>query len=373
MRVRHAKSGFRPLTDLMLLPEYHQAGLHEWHSGQYFPSLFVDTVDDFLGLVRGVTKELAEEIGTTEDRLIALYNAAMAAAMPSMTADVLDKQMEYTYAFGMELTAPPAQVKVEVEWESEGPLAGQSSVATTAATPGIDVSLIDGHMLPIRDQGDRGTCVAFATVAVLEYMYHRIHNAPRDLSEQYLYWNIKRTDGYQREGTWLEYAFPRAHGDGVCQEYLWPYEPDKRPDDLTHGNPPNAQDCTSDARRHTFSQVIRLRDYRQPEAIKNQLRQGRPVAVAIPVFKTWLNSPTARLAVNIQMPLQSDRFAIGGHAIVLVGFAEEPRVPGGGYFLVRNSWGGNRWGSMSPFGPGFGIIPYDYIERFNADAWTGIV
>jgi hypothetical protein len=356
----------------MSLPEYHQAGLHEWHSQQYFPSLSVDTVEDFLGLIRGATKELAAEVGTTEDKLIALYNSAMAAAMPSMTTDVLDRAMKYTYALGMELTAPLAEVGVELGWEAEGPLPGQFTSNITMVPPGLRVSLIDEHMPPIRDQGERGTCVAFATVAVLEYTHHRTHAIHQDLSEQYLYWNIKRTDSYPWEGTWLEFAFPLARRDGVCREELWPYEPDNRPNDLSHGDPPNIQACTSDSSQHAFTRVIRLRDHRRPEAIKDQLRQGRPVAVAIPVFKTWYANPTARLSGNILMPLRSDRFAVGGHAIVLVGFEEDSDAPGGGYFAVRNSWG-DRWGTASPLGPGYGTVPYAYIEQFNADSWTGVV
>jgi len=280
----------------------------------------------------------------------------------------LEQAMEKTYALGLELTAAPAEVSVGVGREVEGTLAGEYQPVPAI---GADVSLIDGHMPPIRDQGERGTCVAFATVAVLEYMLHRARGAPQDLSEQYLYWNVKRTDGYSREGTWLEFSFPLARRDGVCRDDLWPYEPDKRPNDLTHGDPPDPQACQLDAPQHTFSRIIRLRDYRQPEAIKNQLRQGRPVSVAIPVFKTWYNNPAARLSGNILMPLRSDRFAVGGHAIVLVGFDEDPTTPGGGYFLVRNSWG-DSWGSASPFGPGYGDVPYAYIERYNGDAWTGV-
>lgn len=366
-----SKLGFRPMTQLMKLPEYRAAGLHEWHSNEYFPSLSVNSVEDFLGLVQGATKELAEEIGTTEEKLSELYNAAMMAQMGSIAEGDVKEALKETYALGVELTAPPEEVRLE--WEAEGPPPGQPPAPPAAELALTVFSLIDSCMPPIRDQGDRGTCVGFATVAVLEYLVCRARGVSQHLSEQYLYWNTKRTDRSPKEGTWLEFAFPLARRDGVCREDLWPYEPDLRPGDLTHGDPPNRTACDADAAGWRFARAVRLRDHRSAEAIKSQLREGRPVAVAIPVFKTWYANPTTRLSGKIILPLQSDRFAIGGHAIALVGYEDDDETPGGGYFLVRNSWGTTKWGKLSPVGPGYGTIPYAYIERLNADAWTGII
>jgi hypothetical protein len=51
---------------------------------------------------------------------------------------------------------------------------------------------------------------------------------------------------------------------------------------------------------------------------------------------------------------------------------EDELEPGGGYFIVRNSWG-EGWARESPFGSGYGYISYGYIQRFNADARTGTI
>ena len=48
----------------------------------------------------------------------------------------------------------------------------------------------------------------------------------------------------------------------------------------------------------------------------------------------------------------------GGHAMLLVGYEDDASYPGGGYFTVRNSWGGN-WGE-----DGYRRISYAYIELF---------
>lgn len=331
----------------------------------------MNTVEEFLGLIRGSTSLLAEELGTTESQLIDLYNAAVVSQLPAMTPQTIEDLLKEEYTFGLSLESPPPAYAMSLAAAPDIEMdTGPSVPVPSAAT--VSVNLINQHMPSIRDQGDRGTCVAFSTCAVMEYMSNSAGKPSQDLSVQYLYWAVKRVDGYPQEGTWLQFSFPVAKKEGTCANALWPYAPNLIPGNLTHGNPPNPAACAVDAVANAFTRAIRIREYRQPEAIRNQLQQGRPVAIAIPVFKSWFDNPSSRLSGKIHLPLGSDRFALSGHAIVLVGYGEDAIQPGGGYFIVRNSWGG-RWGSGSPFGAGYGFIPYDYIERYNADAWTGVV
>ena len=51
-----------------------------------------------------------------------------------------------------------------------------------------------GQMPPIRNQGQRGTCVAFASLAAYEH-YLILLNARRDMSAQFLYCDCKANDG----------------------------------------------------------------------------------------------------------------------------------------------------------------------------------
>ena len=58
----------------------------------------------------------------------------------------------------------------------------------------------------------------------------------------------------------------------------------------------------------------------------------------------------------------------GGHAMLIVGYKDEPLSPGGGYFLVRNSWGKEHgWESKNP---GHVKIPYQYIRNCNEEAFS---
>ena len=94
------------------------------------------------------------------------------------------------------------------------------------------VRLMD-NMPPVRDQGQRGTCVAFATVALREFL----NDCREDLSEQFLYWACKQLDGLPEPGTYIHTAMSALAEYGVCTESIWPYNP-VQTDDEAQGPPP---------------------------------------------------------------------------------------------------------------------------------------
>ena len=51
-----------------------------------------------------------------------------------------------------------------------------------------------------------------------------------------------------------------------------------------------------------------------------------------------------------------------GHAMAIVGFQDDDRTPGGGYFLLRNSW--QPWAWDGVWQAGYGYMPYAYITRY---------
>lgn len=233
-------------------------------------------------------------------------------------------------------------------------------VAVTAAA---QVNLI-GEMPPVRKQGERGTCVAHAALAVAEHRFARM-GAPIDLSEQFLYWDCKQNDGIPtKSGTWLQVAFPLLARDGTCPEINWPYQPLPCPREDC-GPPPSGAIQAALTYRHAIRQVPRG----SVTDIKAELAAGNCVAFSIPVFRSWYRSDLVRATGTINMPVPND-INEGGHAMCLVGYEDSNGLGlGGGRFVLRNSWG-TEWAPQSLHGAGYGSIPYAYIERYCSEAFT---
>lgn len=97
------------------------------------------------------------------------------------------------------------------------------------------------------------------------------------------------------------------------------------------------------------------------------LAAKKPVGISIPVYNSWYSSAQTTKTGAITMRLGSEP-SVGGHAVCLVGYQDSATAPGGGYFIVRNSWG-LTWGSQCVYGAGYGTIPYQYITNENTEAF----
>src|SRR5207249_11867871 len=56
-------------------------------------------------------------------------------------------------------------------------------------------------------------------------------------------------------------------------------------------------------------------------------------------------------------------------AMCIIGYGFDSAFLGGGYFVVRNSWGTD-WARLSPFGPGHGTLPFSYVGHYGWEAYT---
>ncbi len=68
---------------------------------------------------------------------------------------------------------------------------------------------------------------------------------------------------------------------------------------------------------------------------------------------------------GLDLVVHLDKLKGTGHAMCLVGYADDKSYAGGGYFIARNSWSDTRWGSKSPEKPGYALIPYAYIADYG--------
>jgi C1A family cysteine protease len=237
--------------------------------------------------------------------------------------------------------------------------------ASNAPLP-ASVRLMD-KLLPVRDQGSRGTCVAFATTALREFLAA----CSDQLSEQFLYWACKHNDGIPEcEGTYVATAMSVLETKGECREQIWPYNPSP-----IAGN--EAQDPLPDGAE---TDALRFKTTGTRSVSRNNVNHYKhvlagtdgnapsPVVIGALVFDSWLCSPATAHTGKITMPLPGEQ-PVGGHAMLVVGYQDDTSVPGGGYFIVRNSWA-ETWASHSPEAAGHALMPYAYVEAYVCDAFS---
>ena len=128
---------------------------------------------------------------------------------------------------------------------------------------------------------------------------------------------------------------------GICRWETCPYDTDL---DVHHleGPPPSVVATTEGGANRVANA-----DY-QPEQgpgtarrVYNHLAQGRPVAIAVPVFaradgSSATNWSSAITSGEVLDPF-SDRVFAGGHAVCVVGFQPDPAEANGGWFIFRTA------------------------------------
>ncbi len=249
---------------------------------------------------------------------------------------------------------------------------------STARQAGYDF-VVD--MPNIRRQGARQTCTSHAIVRCIEFLELEMERAngnsavdaaTKDLSEQFMYWHQKDIDGHPRvHNSTLTAAVQVVTGKGTCLETDWPYRPDlfKHPADPSERgprpDPDGALELDRKALEHKACErlsVARI-PYDDTNLVMRLLTNRIPVAYGIQVFASWQKNQRTWQDGKLFLPPETEE-KVGGHAITLVGFGVDPDVAGGGYFIFDNSWDVN-WGRDNVFGPGRGILPFEYATTYG--------
>ena len=306
--------------------------------------------------VPDVREELESVLGMKNKDLQALL-ARAESALPPQRAEMMKTPAPKDLGLGV--LQPTAEMMAAIETSARDFAAELEAVALPPA-----INLI-GYMPAMRNQQSRGTCVAFTLTALNEYILRR-RNISRDLSEQHLYHETKLIDGASAScGTWQARAVTVLRDRGQCREVIWPYNPN--PLCNNHGaRPASARPDGLNNRLSTLAVSTRsVMDY------KTNMSKQRPVTLSIPVYNSWYQSAETRRSGRITMRIGNEP-SVGGHAVCLVGYQDSASSPGGGYFIVRNSWG-TTWAYQSPYGAGYGTIPYQYIANDAWEAFTAVV
>jgi C1A family cysteine protease len=206
------------------------------------------------------------------------------------------------------------------------------------------MSAIDlrSELFPVADQGQRGTCLAFAMTSAHEQARWSDASS-EDLCVETLYWaalaHMTPPATADDDGLTLD-AATRAladHGQGVEAE--WPY--DSTRDAFTSGYAPPAS-ALEQLRTCSCIEVPTT-----AEAVRCEFESGRVVMVGIDVWPAFQLADASTKTV----PAPGLGELLGfGHAVLVVGCDEQGRL------LVRNSWGED-WAQA-----GYGWIDESFVD-----------
>jgi hypothetical protein len=202
-------------------------------------------------------------------------------------------------------------------------------------------------MSAIRDQGNCGSCWAFGTVAAVEAWANVARNSSiTDLAEEYLVKDCcsagdcsggyvsQASDFLVNTGSMPEQCFPYTASDGICAGYC-----------------PASSMMTTNSWGYAGGNWWTI----DINAIKEALVRYGPMPAAMEVYEDFY-----AYAGGIYQHASGSY--LGGHCITITGYVDNDEVAGGGYFIVRNSWG-TGWGE-----DGYFAVAYDSNCDFGIEA-----
>lgn len=199
------------------------------------------------------------------------------------------------------------------------------------------------YFTPVKNQGELGACSAFAMVGIYEYILRKNRKQDTDLSEAFVYYNVRRMMNSIGEdtGSSLYNVVVTMGTEGVCAEHYCPYT-----DQVDMPQPPG--EAYEDAIQRKVVKALNVQ--KDLNHIKSAVAEGYPVAVSLKIFESF-----EPIGGFVSRPSEAEVEAgqSGNHAMVVCGYSDEEKI-----FIVRNSWG-PKFGDQ-----GYCYIPYSYFEDF---------
>lgn len=192
-----------------------------------------------------------------------------------------------------------------------------------------------GLLHPVRHQGRRNACLAFATSCA-----HEARSLAADpLCVEYLYYHAAARMTYgARRGLTITAAADALSKEGQPTESAWPYTPDAvDPWTVPVIDPP-------------FHKAALAKGQAKFDWVVDQLDAGKPVVLGLVITEAFLRPDPSGVIDDGAAP--KDR---GGHAVLAVGHGTTDE--GEDAVLIRNSWGPT-WGLQ-----GHAWLPRPYIQR----------
>ena len=206
-----------------------------------------------------------------------------------------------------------------------------------------------------RRQGSRGTCSAFTVAGALEFAVAKRQGHSTRLSVEFLNWAANKAGGDTADGGFFSDLWNGFVAHGICTEETMPYVPKFDP----AAQPSVEALADAKTRLPLGLQLHWIKEWNvntgltdeHLASIKRTLAEGWPVCGGFrwPHQAKWVDGVLQMCASNA---------VYDGHSVLLVGYRDDTRQPGGGVFIFRNTAGLGRDGSM----------PYAYAKAFMNDA-----
>ncbi len=257
-------------------------------------------------------------------------------------------------------SSPRLSSTVAADAASEPLAEGEASAAPDHRPSAVDLRpAFQKWGLDTRRQGSRGTCSAFVVAAAIEYAVGTHEREATRLSVEFLNWASNQTTKTPQDGGFFSDLWNGCAQFGICPDVDMPYldrfDPAVQPSEQALGHAKRIKSLG--LQLHWIKEWNPHRGLTDDQlaGIKRTLQQRWPVCGGF----LWPKQPRWENGVLQMCPREAVR---DGHSVLLVGYRDDPAMPGGGVFLIRNT------GGDSPDG----LMTYEYVRTYMNDAvWIG--
>lgn len=201
------------------------------------------------------------------------------------------------------------------------------------------------------DQGQEGSCVAWATAyaaeSLLEYNFRGV-TQPR--SPEYVYNQIKLNADCKNAGSYVNKGLDLLKKQGVCSMLEMPYN-----DTECATQPNTAQKTAASSHKITSWGTVNKTDI---AGIKNLLTMNIPVVTGLLLKESFKNIKNTGWLLSTNTGT-----VLGGHAVCVVGYDDSKQA-----FKVQNSWN-TTWGDNGYFWISYSL----FSKNVNQFSGTGVV
>ncbi|MCB9184600.1 MAG: peptidase C1 [Flavobacteriales bacterium] len=217
---------------------------------------------------------------------------------------------------------------------------------------------------PRRNQGQQGSCVAWASAYAARSIIHNqaAESQSAAFSPSFMYNRIK-IENSDCQGSYILRAM-----DDMLKRGAVPFSQFAYTDQSCSARPDAETERAAERYRiKGFQRLSRSDDPNSPVdmvAMKQYLSQGSPVVIGMMVGGSFMQDMMGR---EVWIPTQADTRlqGFGGHAMCVIGY-DDYKLGGesGGAFQIMNSWG-PEWGKN-----GIAWVPYDAFGYFAKEAYA---